>query len=158
MPEPLDGEEVIVAPEQAAAQAPAPPGEPPAPAPDDEEDAEDDDEDEPPPAPDGTKGARQKAADAAAVDPDASREYTDRVERSAAAEAAKAIAPTIAALLSAVERAGSYAEARQLIVDAYRGAEAPRNLAQLTEAALLLAQAGGGLGVLEETPELLGGG
>lgn len=81
-------------------------------------------------------------------------EYVDRVERSISAEATKELAPTVAAMVAAVQSAGSYGEARQAMLERYRGLAPPRELASLTEAALTLAQASGKLGVNEETPEL----
>jgi len=78
------------------------------------------------------------------------REYAEAVEDEAIEQAHRELAPFIARVVAAVENASDYAEARRLVAEAYRGAAPPEVMAALTEAALLLGQASGHLGVLEE--------
>jgi phage gp29-like protein len=135
MPEPLEGEETLA---KTQVQVPG-----------------DGDEDEDPKEPaqdDEDTEKRIKAVDDQSSDN--GREYTDRLEQSAIDAGAQELALTVAGMISAVQKAGSYQEARQAILEKYRGLEPPRNLAELTEAALLLGQAAGQVAVLEETPEL----
>lgn len=70
-------------------------------------------------------------------------DYQSALERSCCAHAAKELAPTLASVISAVGKAGDYAEARALIEAAYGKAATPARLAELTEAALIMAQAAG---------------
>lgn len=147
MPEPLDGDEVLEPPKPVAVQVP--PG-----APIDEADPQNPD-DEPIPPP-------EKAAQAKAIDengdelPSEGRDYTDDVETSTKKIAARELSLTIASVVSAVQSAGSYQEAKAAILEKYRGMAPPRELARLLEGALLMTQAAGTLAVNEETPELTG--
>lgn len=70
-------------------------------------------------------------------------DYQSALERSCCAHAAKELAPTLASVISAVGKAGDYAEARALIEAAYGKTATPARLAELTEAALIMAQAAG---------------
>lgn len=81
-------------------------------------------------------------------------EYIERLSNSNRRQAVNEISTTVALMIEAVEGASSYGEARQAILDSYRGAEPPRELAALTEGALILAQAAGMLGANEEMPEI----
>jgi len=162
-PLPIEGEDVLEKAAPVAVQVPGKVGEGEPEEDDDEpEEAEVDSDnkgeyDEPIGEPGKGPSRRLTKAAGDVEEPSNGREYTDRVESSLVEAGAKAIAPTLASVLAAIEKAQSYNEARALMLQAYRGMEPPRNLAQLTEAALLLAQAGGALSVNEETPELTGG-
>jgi hypothetical protein len=82
------------------------------------------------------------------------QDYADRVIENTTAHGAKGIAPTVAAMIAAVEQAGSYEEARAAILKRYSKAPAPKELAAITEAALIMVNLGGRLAVREDVPEL----
>lgn len=80
--------------------------------------------------------------------------YADSVATKAAAHGARELAPTLAAVITAVRNARDYEEAKRLLADKYRGIAAPAELATLTEAAITMAQLGGKLSVRDDVPEL----
>jgi phage gp29-like protein len=130
---------------------PIAPSAPPGQAPDEEDDPDEDDED------DEDTAATGNIRTLAAVKPKGVRNgqgYTDRVRKNASAHASKHLARTIAGLVAAVGRAGSYDEARRLVLEKYRDMAPPTELASLTEAALQMAHLGGALAVREDVPEL----
>lgn len=133
MPEPLEGEELV----GSGSQVQVPGG-----GDDDEEDDDDDPDDD-----DGDE--EDKAAPPAGSNDDAG-EYAERTEASIRSIAARELSPTIAAVLSAIEGANGFAEARQALLAKYGELAPPRQLAELLEGALTLQQAAGHLGVLEE--------
>ena len=81
------------------------------------------------------------------------QDYADRVMRKMVAHGAKELAPTVAKLIAAAQKAESYAEARTLIAEAYGKLAPPTRLAELTDAAMVMAQLGGHLEVDEEATE-----
>lgn len=140
MPEPVEGEELL-----GKTQVQVPPPPPP----------DDDDEELDIPIEVEEPEDEDKRIKAAGAEPERNgREYTDRLEQSAIETGARELALTVASMVAAVQTAGSYQEARSAILERYRGMDPPRNLAELTEAALVLGQAAGKLAVMEETPEL----
>lgn len=78
------------------------------------------------------------------------QEYADRVKDEMTRHAAKALMPTVAAMLSEIERAENYDDARLRISQRYRDLASPRKLAELTEAAIVLTQEAGHLSAIEE--------
>jgi len=78
------------------------------------------------------------------------QDYADRVRASMTAHAARELAPTVAAMISAIRNAGSYDEARQMVESKYSKLASPSELSSLTEAALIMVQLGGRLSVDEE--------
>lgn len=92
----------------------------------------------------------------AAAEPDNrdnGQEYADRVADEMTAHGARELAPTVAGMIAAVRKAGSYEEARLLIASRYASLTEPSELASLTDAALTMAQLGGHLGLKEDTLE-----
>jgi len=81
-------------------------------------------------------------------------DYVDAVNDSARAASRKALEPTAQAMLEAVRGSSNYLEAREKLMAAYRNLEPPRELATVTEAALILSQAAGHLAVNQDIPEL----
>jgi hypothetical protein len=79
--------------------------------------------------------------------------YADDVAAHMQKHAARELAVTVAAMVSAVRSAGSYAEAKQLIVAKYGKLKSPAELAQLTEAALVMCQLGGHTEIQEDAAE-----
>lgn len=80
--------------------------------------------------------------------------YADRVTEAMTAHGARGLAPTIASMLVAVQKAGSYQEALAEVQARYGKLKSPVELAELAEAALVMAQLGGHHAVNEDTPEL----
>lgn len=145
MPEPLEGEEVLEPPKPVAVQVP-----PGAPVPGED-----------PADPEAVKPGAKRAKSALPQGQPGQggtdgREYTDRVERSTREMAAKELAPVIAGIVSAVQGAGSYQEAKAAMLEKYRGMFPPLEFAQKLEGALLMTQSAGVLAVNEDTPELTG--
>jgi phage gp29-like protein len=109
----------------------------------------------PPPAPASTKAAKGSAGinleGAAAPDPDIDngQRYADRVAESAIDAGTRLLAPTVAAMLSAVNGATSYAEALQAVKDKYSGLRTPAELVRLTEAVYVMTELGGQLSAVE---------
>jgi phage gp29-like protein len=79
------------------------------------------------------------------------QEYADRLATSMQRHGARTLAPTIASMLAAVAKAESYDEAREEIFKRYGKLKSPTELAELTEAALVMSQLGGHVGVNEDT-------
>lgn len=71
------------------------------------------------------------------------RGYIDSLESSCCAHAAKELAPTLAAVLSAIEDGTSYEDVKERIAAAYRDELPPSKLLKLTEAALIMGQLAG---------------
>jgi phage gp29-like protein len=71
------------------------------------------------------------------------RDYTDRLEAHCCEHAAKELAPTLAAVLSAITGATSYDDAKERIKAAYGDELPPSKLVKLTEAALIMGQMAG---------------
>jgi hypothetical protein len=80
-------------------------------------------------------------------------EYVGKVETSLCKHAAKALSPTLASVLAAIEKSTSYDEAQQAIVDAFGDAAPPSMLCRLTESAILMAQLAGAESVERELDE-----
>jgi len=80
---------------------------------------------------------------------DNGQRYADRVAQSGTDAATRGLAPTVAAMLSAVSGAASYADALQAIKDKYAGLRTPAELVRLTEAALVMTELGGQLSAVE---------
>ena len=74
---------------------------------------------------------------------EASNQYQERLEAACCSHGAAELAPTVAATLAAVAKAKDYAEARQLIEEAYGKVAPASRLAELTESAILMAQFAG---------------
>ena len=90
----------------------------------------------------------------AASGTDNGQRYIDDVADGMAAHGAEELMATVAAMVSAVRNAGSYAEAKKAIVEKYKGLATPAQLAAWTEAAIAMSQMGGHLAVREDVPEL----
>ena len=75
--------------------------------------------------------------------PDPLGEYQSGLEAACCAHASRELAPTLAAVLTAVSKASGYEEARELIQAAYGKVAPATRLAELTEAALVMAQLAG---------------
>lgn len=82
--------------------------------------------------------------------------YADDLTDSARGKAAKAIAPTVAAMLVEVAKADSYEDALQRIAKRYAAIASPVELKEITEAALTLGNLAGRAAVREDVPELEG--
>jgi hypothetical protein len=119
---------------------------------DEPDDAEGDPVPPPPPPPKATNRRQHRAA--ATKGTDNGLDYTDAVGDKLCKHGAKELAPTIAAMIAAVEGAEDYASAKKAIVAKYKGLASPRELASLTEAAMTMTQLGGHLAVREDVPEL----
>lgn len=118
---------------------------------DESEDAEDDADD------DSSEGAQARArvrARAAAKGARNGQAYADRVRKRIQAHGSKALGLTVAGMLAAVAKAKSYDEAKRLIAEKYSKLAPPTRLAELTEAAMTMAQLGGHLSINEDVPEL----
>lgn len=111
---------------------------------DDESDPDDDQEDR------GSARRRPEAKARAAATQDAGEAYVDRLEEQIARDGARGLAPTLAAVIAAVQRAESYDEARDLIEQRYQSLATPAELAQLTEAAMVMGELAGRLSADEE--------
>ncbi|MEN6535490.1 MAG: DUF935 family protein [Bryobacteraceae bacterium] len=84
---------------------------------------------------------RMEAASASAFA--VGREYTDRLEQECIGHAAKQLSPMVAAVLSAIEDAEDYDDAKRRIIEAFGDELPPTKLVKLTEAALILGQLAG---------------
>ena len=71
------------------------------------------------------------------------RGYIDSLATSCCGHAAKELAPTLAAVLSAIEDGTSYEDVKARIAEAYRDELPPSKLLKLTEAALIMGQLAG---------------
>lgn len=78
------------------------------------------------------------------------QDYVDRSVKALQRHGARELAPTVAAMLAEVAKAGSYEEARTAIAERYAKLAAPTKLAELTDAAITLGQLAGHLSVDEE--------
>ena len=78
-------------------------------------------------------------------------EYIDRLHAASSKHGARQLMPTVAALIAEVEKADGYEGLREAIAKRYADLAAPVKLAEITEAALTLAQLGGHLSVDEES-------
>jgi hypothetical protein len=101
---------------------------------------------------------RGSQARAAAKDPtdlafERGLDYTGRVEESLRGHAAKLLAPDVASVLAAIDKAGSYQEAKDLLAQAYQDRATPSQLCRLTDAALLMCQLAGAESVEQELQE-----
>lgn len=85
----------------------------------------------------------KRSVRAAASSPREAEAYIDRVAESAAQEGHGDILATVAAMLAAVQKAESYEDARALIEARYAAALPPNQLAEVTYAAILMAQLAG---------------
>ncbi len=82
--------------------------------------------------------------------PDNGQVYADKVCESVKAHAAKELAPTVAAMMSVIHGAKSYDDALSKIRAKYKKLTTPKDLAELTEAAYVMATLGGRLASQEE--------
>lgn len=163
MPEPQEGEEII---EPApAVQVPAQLG--PGKGGNDPEDPNPEENPEDNPAPKGGKTAPTLPAKSApeartkGTLPDAGlkngEDYTDELVKTSTAAGAKALAPTVAAMVTEVAKASSYEEASAAVARRYGALASPIELKVITEANLIMAHLAGAAAVREDTPELEGG-
>jgi len=151
MPEPIEGEEVI----EPAVQVQNPKQLGKGDNPDDELDIPvevEDEEDDTPPA----KRAKNAGEDPTNAGARSGLEYSDGLTASGTVAGAKAIAPTVAALLVEIEKAESYEEALRSVEQRYGRMLAPVELKEMTEAALVLGNLAGMAAVRQDTPELEG--
>lgn len=81
-------------------------------------------------------------------------EYADRLTESSAAAGAKALASTVAAMVTVVAKAKDYDEAARLVEERYGTLLEPTELKVVTESALSLSQLAGYAAVRQDTPEL----
>jgi phage gp29-like protein len=80
--------------------------------------------------------------------------YADALVDRGAQRGSEALAGFIGALLEALEGVEDYESARQKVLDAYRDAPEPEELAEKAQRLFVMAQLAGMLGVRKDTPEL----
>jgi phage gp29-like protein len=142
-------------PPQTTTAAPVPPGtKPPAPT------------GQPQPNGNGTESGTQARAIASATQATAAGDglpsagarngldYSDRLTDETTATASKALAPTVAAMLTEVARAESYDDARSRVEKRFGELLSPVELKEVTESALILGNLAGHAAVRQDTPEL----
>lgn len=135
----------IVPPEQGLPGEPVPGEEPVDPE-------ADDDESKPKPPAEQRRSLEARATESAGYDNGA--EYADKLFERTAAHGAKALMPTLAAIVAVVNKASDYDEAKRMLAERFEKLPAPTKLAGLIDAALTMGQLAGSLSVREDVPEL----
>lgn len=80
--------------------------------------------------------------------------YADALRRRMVRHGSKQLARTLAAVIATVRKAKDYDDARTKLLERYQGMAPPKKLAELLDAAMILANEGGRLAVRRDVPEL----